>query len=193
MKRVERGCARMRLFVKDHKSYDEVKGRYPTRPVLFGMEAMDYKLAKIMDWVLKGMLVKEAGVYRGARKMIEEMKELCAGGEVEELVKADVKALFPSISQDDCVEKVNKFLRSDYDENMRGKYNMTIETLMEVVKALVVRPIVQVGTEYYSQKVGVMIGNPAALPLAEVYLEMIEREGEERGLDRRRFLRYCTC
>ena len=140
---------------------------------------MDFKLTKIIDWVLKRLLGKEAGVYRGKRKMIEEMKELCAGEEVEKLVKVDVKALFPSISQDDCVEKVNKFLRSDDDENMRGKYNMTIETLMEVVKALLVRPTEQVETAFYGQKVGVMIGSPAALPLAEVYLEIIEREWEE--------------
>ena len=39
------------------------------------------------------------------------MKVLCEEGNVEELVKTDVKALFPNIAQDICVEKVNKVIK----------------------------------------------------------------------------------
>lgn len=188
-KKVEEGESRLRIYVKDHKRMNE-KGRWPTRPVIYGREASEYKMAVMIEKILKKSLKRVGKAFRGCEEVVEEVLMNARRRKVVELVKVDVKSLFPSIDQRDCLVKVKKFLQDEkVGEECRG-LGIEVGDLMDMIEKVVVEPIVKIGERFYKQIRGLMIGSPAALPLAEVYLEMLERGGEEMGLDRKIFSRY---
>ena len=107
------------------------------------------------------------------------------------LIKADVKSFFPNIPQLVCIAELRKFLISNWDNNITVSKGLPLEVLMEIIDFLVFEPHIAIGRRSFKQIKEVLIGSPAALPIAEIFLYQCEDKAVSAGtLSRDNFHRY---
>jgi hypothetical protein len=106
------------------------------------------------------------------------------------LVKADIKALFPSIPQDLCLEYTKAFLETKLNEGNIIPWELSAKDILYLIENVITKPIIEIGNKTYHQIKGLPIGSPIAMPLAEIFILMKEKQGILNGLNRNYFTRY---
>ena len=85
--------------------------------------------------------------------------------------------MVPNVPQDLCLVKVKSYVDKFWDVNISIESGLTKKLLLECIEFLVSKPLIKIGDKTYQQVKGVLIGNPAALPISEIFLWESEEEG----------------
>ena len=185
------GQPRLRLYVKDHKAKNMDTDSYPTRPVVYAGDGAEFKIAALVENALKAMLRDLGNCYISLEGNITRLQALYQKNKCQKLIKADIKSMFPNIPQQLCLKKIANFIEQNWKYEYCFRTHMSKEILLECCEFLLIRPLIAIGEDVYQQVKGVLIGSPAALPMAEVYLWACEEKGvSQNTLSRERFMRY---
>src|SRR5437773_10326759 len=88
--------------------------------------------------------------------MLKQLHAAFKANRVTHIIKADVKALFLSIPQQDCLNKLKNFLDCYYTKDLIEEFGIERDFLNKSIEYLVMKPTVQIADNSYHQIKGVL-------------------------------------
>ena len=174
---------------KIHKAVDEETGTVPGRPIVSGCAGPTRAIDTLVTRTLQPFLKRLPFRLQDRRQFLNYLNQQDIPPEAA-LVSFDVVSLYPSIPQEEAVQKVLLFLLQQRDR-LGPPYHLLRDSLLHVLKG----NLFEFNNQHFLQVRGTAMGCKMSVALADIYMHMTfeERLVPELNIPWRRYIDDVFC
>ena len=148
------------------------KEGFPLREVVDSYGSPSKEVNSHIAMIIKTLVGHTEHYVKNSEHFKETIKDLVIE-ENETLVSYDVKALYPSVPQDEAIEIIYKRLKDD--ANLHKTTLMSAESIVQLFKLCVQNTYFMFDNEIYQQTYGLAIGASTSGFAADIFMEDLEK------------------
>ena len=145
-----------------------------------GTGSVTKDLNKYISKIIKVYAGKNEFSVRNSKHFVEMIKDIVVEEE-ETLVSYDIKALYPSVPQDEAIQVVYDELKQDQHLNKRT--NMSPESIIRLFRLCVEKTYFMFNGKLYLQVNGLAMGASTSGFVADIYIYRLEKKALDTFVD----------
>jgi len=145
----------------------------PLREIVDSTGSITTRIQKYIASILKTYVGKSEYHIENSKHFVESIKDQTVG-ENETLVSYDVKALYPSVPQDQAIDLIHQELQNDV--NLRSKTEISSHDLINLFKICVKKTFFAFNQKLYVQVDGLAIGASTSGFAADIFMYHLEKK-----------------
>ena len=148
------------------------KPERPLRPIVSAVGSSTYGLSKYVSKLIRPYARDTPSFILNVQHFRELISDIVVADD-ELLVSFDVKSLFTSVPVDDAMLAIREVLEADDDFEAREE--VSVDTVMEMIKICLVTTSFQFRGKYYEQTDGLAMGSPLSPAIANIFMAKLEK------------------
>ena len=156
---------RLYFLVKVHKNVTPP----PLRPICSQLHTMSYFASKFVSKMLLPLVKTHVPTYFDDPLFVIEYLGVNKFSDSVVIMAADIENLYPSIDIDDCLVKVELFIKS-FSLDM----SLNCDLIMSLLSFILKNNFFEIDGLFFRQISGVAMGTPCAVMVSVIYIHMLE-------------------